>query len=579
MLNKRLLGLLPEAKKYTAISLLFQWLALICSISASVCISMYIYSAFAGKLSGLLAVCLIPAILLFVFLRGFFTKKYVGVTSESARFVKKKMRSLIFSHLCKTGASYKKHVTTAEAVQVGVDGIDQLESYFSGYIPQLFYAGASTVTLFVFLSFVCFPAAITLLICVPLIPMAIIAVQKIAKRLLSKYWDSYTTLGDSFLENIQGLTTLKIYRADEAKHIEMNKNAESFRKATMRVLVMQLNSIAVMDIVAYAGAAAGIITAVIQLAGGNITIFAALIVILLSAEFFIPVRTLGSFFHTAMNSSAAADKIFKIIDIEAKDKGCDFTPDKADIRFENVSFGYDGGNQILHNICLEIPKNGLYALAGTSGCGKSTIAKILMGEADSYTGSISVGGKELSEISEKSLYNIFSLVSHNSYIFKGSVRYNLCLAKESADDTELISVLKKVRLWDFLEDENGLDTEINEQGSILSGGQRQRLALARALLADTLIYIFDEATSNIDAESENAIGDVISELAKEKLVILISHRLANIVGADKIFVLKNGAISESGTHAELMEKRLHYAKIYSSQKELESYILGGDGNE
>lgn len=579
MINKRLLAFLPEAKKYIFKTVLFQWFALICSILLSSCISAIIYFLFIQKLNAKFAAFLILTIVVFVLLRSIFTKIYVSTASESARVVKKKLRSLIYSHLCNIGVSYKNYVSTAEAIQVGVDGIEQLESYFSGYIPQLFYAAVSTLTLFTFISFICFPAAITFLICVPLIPLAIIGVQKIAKRLLSDYWDSYTTLGDSFLENIQGLTTLKIYRADETKHKEMNKNAENFRKATMRVLIMQLNSIAVMDIVAYGGAASGIIASIIQLANGNITIFSALIVILLSAEFFIPVRTLGSFFHTAMNSSAAADKIFKIMDIKSKKEGCDFTPKKSDILFENVSFSYDNNSTVLDKISLKISTKGLYSIAGMSGCGKSTIAKILTGEAKFYTGSIKIGGKELSSISENSLFHIFSLVSHDSYIFKGNVRYNLLLAKDNASDEELINVLKKVKLWGFLETMNGLDTITTEQGLNFSGGQRQRLALARALLSNSMVYIFDEATSNIDVESENAIHEIINTLSKEKIVILISHRLANIVDSDQIFMLYNSKISEFGTHKQLIKNNMHYAKLYKSQKDLENYVKGDKYNE
>lgn len=581
MLNKRLLGIIPDIGTKTAVSVFFQWLSMICSISITVCICILADVCFIKKSAGFTQVSLIlTVILLCIILRCIFTKLYSENSAQTARSVKKKLRSDIFSHLCKIGASYKNYVSTAEAVQVSVEGIDQLETYFSQYMPQLFFSIASVLTLFVLLLFINIPTAFVLLMCVPLIPLAIAAVQKLAKKLLAKYWNSYTTLGDSFLENIQGLTTLKIYQCDDIKHREMNKNAEDFRKATMRVLIMQLNSIAIMDIVAYGGSAAAIIMALLQFSGGKIDFVGAMIIILLSAEFFIPLRRLGSFFHIAMNGAAAADKILRILDIcPPKDGTKHISQTNIDITFDNVSYSYTSDKTVLKNINLHIPQKGLYAFVGKSGCGKSTLAGILTGQNTGCCGNITLGGYSLSDISRQSLYNTVTLVTHNSYIFKGTVRYNLTPHNKNISDEQMISVLKKVRLWDFLCTENRLDTKLSEQGSNLSGGQRQRLAIARALLHDTPVYIFDEASSNIDAESENAINDIIAELSAEKSVIVISHRLASIVGADKIFVLNNGMIVESGTHSDLLKSGGEYSSLYNLQAELENFTAGGDIDE
>lgn len=581
MLNKRLIKLVPRVSSRTVFSVFFQWLSLICSITVTVLICRYLNICLAQKSVGFeLSIQTGAVICGCVILRAVFVKIYSEFSAETARIVKKSLRDSIFKHLCKIGVSYKNYISTAEAVQVSVEGIDQLEVYFSQYMPQLFYSIVSTLTLFLFLCFINIKTAVILLICVPIIPLSIVAVQKIAKKLLSKYWDSYTTLGDSFLENIQGLTTLKIYQSDDIKHKEMNKNAEAFRKATMRVLTMQLNSISIMDIVAYGGAAVGIIAAIFELKNENINFYSAMITVLLSAEFFLPLRQLGSFFHVAMNGSAAADKIFRILDTNPKTVPLDNENiNNAEIFFNNVSFSYHDNKKVLSGIDLYIPSSGLFAVVGKSGSGKSTIAGILTGQLTGYNGSITIGGAELSAITEEKLLNTITLTTHNSHIFKGTVKYNLLIGNENADDLQMQKALEKVRLWDFLKSENGLNTEISEQGSNLSGGQRQRLAIARSLLHDTPIYIFDEASSNIDVESENAINAVISELSETRLVIVISHRLTSCANADRIFVLNDSRLAEHGTHSELMENKAFYAELFTSQLELEKYAFGGDRNE
>ena len=581
MLNKRLLELIPKVFTYTAQAVFFQWLSLLCNIAFTISICRFINYCFYNKtFNSQILIETLGVTIISILLRAFFTKININITSRTSQQAKKILREKIFDKLCKIGISYKNYVSTAEAVQVSVEGIDQLEVYFSQYVPQLFYSIISVITLFILFSIFSIKVAIVFIVCVPIIPLSIVLIQKFAKRLLSKYWNSYTNLGDTFLENIQGLTTLKIYGCDEQKHIEMNRNAELFRKATMKVLIMQLNSISVMDLVAFGGSAIGIIIGILEFKNGNIALLNMLIIILLSAEFFIPLRQLGSFFHIAMNGASAADKIFRILDIEhIENENKNILIENYNINFKNVSFSYDGNRTILNNINIALPNKGLFTLVGKSGCGKSTIASILTGKLKNYSGSIKLGNAELSDILENSLMNMVTYIPHNSYIFKGTVEYNLKMGKNDATKNEMLNVLQKVNLLDFVNSENGLNTEVTEQGNNLSGGQRQRLAIARALLHNTPIYIFDESTSNIDLESEEDIMTVIYELAKEKTVIMISHRLANAINSNNIFVINNGTVVENGTHTKLIEQSGYYAELFNKQQNLENFNKGGVNNE
>ncbi len=473
--------------------------------------------------------------------------------------------------MLRIGASYDQLVSSSEVVQVFTEGVEQLETYFGKYLPQLFYSLLAPVTLFIILCRISIKAGIILLICVPLIPVSIVVVQKIAKKLLSKYWSVYTELGDSFLENLQGLTTLKIYQADQKKADEMDAESQKFRRITMKVLMMQLNSTSVMDIVAYGGAAGGMAVAVTEFIQGSITLSGAICIVLLASEFFLPLRLLGSYFHIAMNGMAASDKMFNILDLaEPEDGKLELKDGQADISFENVYFSYEENRQIIKGIDFSVKAGNFISFVGKSGCGKSTIASIMTGRCRGYSGKINIGGVSLNQISGKSLMEHIVLVRHNSYLFKGTVEQNLRMAKNDASYEEMETVLKRVNLYDFLKTQDGLQTKLSERASNLSGGQCQRLAIARALLRNADIYIFDEATSNIDIESEELIMNVIHEIAKEKTVILISHRLANVVDSDRIYYLRDGMIIESGKHEELMSIDAGYRQLYDSQMELEN---------
>lgn len=459
-------------------------------------------------------------------------------------------------------------------VQLSAEGVEQLETYFGRYLPQFFYSLLAPFTLFAVLSFVNLKASGILLVCVPLIPVSIVAVQKFAKKLLNKYWGSYTELGDSFLENLQGLTTLKIYQSDSQKAEEMDREAEQFRRITMKVLTMQLNSISVMDLVAYGGAAIGMIVTIKEYLAGNLGFSGAFTIILLASEFFIPLRLLGSFFHIAMNGMAASDKIFRLLDMPEEEKGTEqLSGDCLDISFEDVEFSYEKERKILDKVSFHIPRGSFVALVGESGCGKSTIASLLMGRNRGYTGKIYLGEKELSKVQEQSLMQHITMVRHNSYLFKGTVEENLRMGNPKADRAQLEEALRKVNLWEFLKQQEGLQTVLQEKGSNFSGGQCQRLCIARALLHETPVYIFDEAASNIDMESEEIIMEVIHKLAETKTVLLISHRLANVKKSDCIYVLKNGKIAEQGKHEELLNLCGVYKKMYDTQRNLEKYGL------
>ena len=709
MIKKRLLELLEDALKYIKEQIIWKVLGLISQIVIVICISRIISKVVtvgmtlisgreASVNAGSFIKYIVPAIICIV-LRFIFDKKETESSFNASADVKKILRQKIYDKLLSLGSSYKEKVSSAEVTQLMTEGVDQLETYFGLYLSQLFYALIAPVILFIVTCFISIRAAVILLVFVPLIPISIVVVQKIAKRLLNRYWSMYAGLGDSFLDNIQGLTTLKIYQSDQYAANKMDAESEHFRNVTMKVLTMQLNSTSVMDIMAYGGAAAGIIVSLSEYSKNSITLSGALTIILLAAEFFLPMRRLGSYFHIAMNGMAASDKIFNLLDIEEPAGGEEDFPEDADcITFDKVFFSYDKntndkdisdrdignkddsnketGNKeaasfgkvpvtdtalspsdnpddiglinrqkekgaVLKAVNMKIPKGSFTAIVGVSGSGKSTIASLLMGRQKDYQGSIKIGDKEISLIKENELFKNITLVSSGAILFKGTIRDNLaiagcnrskdkeCASNESAEkksahnesantitDELMLEALKKVNLLTLnsnaadsnatdsatndktitIKKDNSqiqtdqiqsnslqnaqdiktniLDMEILENASNLSGGQKQRLAIARALLHDTDIYIFDEATSNIDAESEEMIMTAIKDIAKDHTVILITHRLANVVDADKIYMLKDGCIQEEGTHKDLMNHFGSYALLFNAQQKLENYNGG-----
>ena len=573
MIKTRLVGLLSHAKKYIVYTILWQWAALLSQVVAVFTIAdlleRVVYRAVTiPVIEQTILILVVVVIIRFICERMGARSSYLACVD-----VKRILREKIYEKMLRLGASYSEQVSSSEVVQVSTEGVEQLETYFGKYLPQLFYSLIAPLTLFIILCRVSLKASVILLICVPLIPISIVVVQKVAKRLLSNYWSIYTGLGDSFLENLQGLTTLKIYQADQQKADEMDVESQNFRRITMKVLTMQLNSTSVMDIVAYGGAAIGMAVAVSEFLKGNISVAGTLCIVLLASEFFLPLRLLGSFFHIAMNGMAASDKIFKILDLPEPQAGEKTLPDGAlDVTLKDVHFSYEKDREILKGISLKLPAGSFVSLVGESGCGKSTIAGILAAKNLGYSGEITIGGIPLNELNEADIMKHVVLVRHNSYLFKGTVEENLKMAKLGATKEEMEAVLQKVNLLGFLQTQDGLQTKLQEKASNLSGGQCQRLVIARALLKpESEVYIFDEAASNIDVESEELIMDVIHELAKTKTVLLISHRLANVVKSDMIYFLKDGEIKESGKHDELMSQNGAYRHLYESQMALENY--------
>ena len=585
MINKRLINEMGDTKKYIKLQVFLQWIALLCNIVMVFTLTSLLQKAINGgaETGEIIKTAIISIVVMAI--RHIVMYKESVCSGESSKVVKSKLRHMIYEKLLKIGDKYQDKFSTSEILQVSAEGVEQLEIYFSKYLPQLFYSLLAPMTLFVLVSFMSLKTAFVLFICVPLIPISIIRIQKFAKKLLAKYWGSYVQLGDHFLDNMQGLTTLKVYQSDEFKNKEMNVDAENFRRITMKVLTMQLNSVTLMDLIAYGGSALGVVFASLEFAQGNIEFSQALAIILLSAEFFIPLRLLGSFFHIAMNGMAASEKMFKLIDMEedsnvekeysnnVKEVSVDKnTEDKTYISGENIEFGYEEGKNVIKGISFEIPKNSFVSIVGESGCGKSTLASILMGYNKINSGKLSIKNRNSEEISTDEKMKLMTMVSFQNYLFKGTVRENLLMGRHDIKDDKLLDALKSVNLYEFFSTLEGLETKIAEQASNLSGGQRQRLCIARALLHDSEIYIFDEATSNIDVESEEIIVDLIKKLKREKTVIQITHRLANVVESDEIYMMDSGNIIEKGTHSELMEKKGRYEKMYTAQKELELYV-------
>lgn len=580
MFHKRLIKEFRENQKNIWGMVLTQWVMLIANVVLMLQTATFIAGMVRGENLQNQSIRLLVTLAVVVVVRSLMSPLNSKLSFEASKQVKARLRTMVYEKMMRLGSSYKEYFQTSEVVQITTEGVEQLEIYFGKYMPQFFYSMLAPVTLFVIVGTMSLKVAVVLLICVPLIPLSIVAVQKFAKKMLAKYWGTYTEMGDSFLECLQGLTTLKIYQADERYAKRMDEEAEKFRKVTMRVLIMQLNSISIMDLVAYGGAAVGIILSILEYQKGVIGLAQCFFIIMISAEFFLPLRLLGSFFHIAMNGNAAADKIFRLVDLEEDqgEKSAEMEGESDEIAFSNVSFSYEAKKKVLEGISFRAG-HGLTALVGESGCGKSTTTLLLMGDRRADEGQIFIGDMPIDKMDLKALRRKITRIRHDSYLFAGTIRENLLMGKEDATETQMKEALREVNLSDFVEKSGGLDFVLPEKASNLSGGQKQRLSLARALLHDTPIYIFDEATSNVDVESENDIMAVVRKLAKTKTVLLISHRLANVVSADQIYVLKDGMIVEKGQHEVLCKEDGYYHRLFRQQSALEQFGKGAVANE
>lgn len=572
MFNKRLINMVPEAKKYVLLKTLASWISLVAGIVLWFQVTHMLEDRLFGSVNRHIAALVV--IFICMILRFALARLASSWTHKACAAVKTCLRSNIYEKLTRLGAGYNDYIPSSEIVQLAGEGVEQLESYFGNYLPQFFYAMLAPLTLFVVFVGISPLTAIVLLLCVPMIPVAIVAVMKVAKRILGKYWDAYANLGDSFLENIQGLTTLKVYSADEDRHKKMNEESEHFRIVTMKVLTMQLNSVTIMDFVSYGGTALGVFLSARAFMNESVTFGQALAMIMLASEFFLAMRRLGSYFHTAMNGMTSSERIFKLLDIPEEEDGTEVIK-PGDIEIRGLSYSYNDESEALHDVNLTIRKGTITAVVGQSGCGKSTVASVLGGIRRNYNGSVTISGTELKEASSQSLYQSITVVPTSSYIFSGTVRDTLLEGKPNATDEEMRAILQKTDLLSMIGDHGDLDMVLTENGSNISGGQRQRLALARAILKDSPIYVFDEATSNIDVESEKVIMDAIYDLKGEHTIVLISHRLANVVGADEIFYLEKGQLMEHGIHGELLAQNSGYAKMFNAQRELEALSKGG----
>ncbi len=567
MIDKELFKLIGKNKKYIFIAVALQVLGLVANvgITASICWAVYLAITKAEPIIYLYpAICAVTGIAV----RYTMTRLTGDIKDVLGRKVKKDLRERTYNKIVKLGVRSTDGMSMAGLTQVSMEGVEQLDLYYSSYLPQFFFALLAPIILFIICVWIDWRTALVLLACVPLIPVSIIAVSKYAKKIFAKYWGKYTSMGDKFLDSVQGLKELKIFKADKAQHGKMNESAEEFRKITMKVLVMQLASTTIMDLVAYGGAGAGIALAICGAAFGGLSPIYALFLCLVAVEFFLPLRAFGSAFHVAMNGASAGKKIISLLNTPDPEWGTQVVTRK-NIELKNVTFSYDGERDVLKNVFMTFPEKGMTAIVGESGCGKSTVVNMLVGAFRPKSGNITVGDVPLERLSRESYYSHLAAVSYNTYIFNQTVRENFMLANKAATDEQIYAALESVNLAEFIKENGGLDKVITEDANNISGGQKQRLALAVNLVADKDIYVFDEATSNIDVESEAIIMRNIKALSQNKSVIVISHRLANVVPADNIYFMENGEVKESGAHTVLMSDKHGYEKLFTTQKQLE----------
>lgn len=572
MFNKKLFNELRSEKIQILKLLLIKIIQMATNVAMIFLIGKSIESVINANFSGLKYIILM---LLIIGLNIFLIKIESSISYNASYRIKNTLRERLINKVFSFKMEYGSKISISEVINLGVEGIEQLNLFYSALLPQLLFSLIGPVILFIILSFLNLKIALTMFLLVPLIPIAIIMVQKIAKKVVKNYWKSYTNLSEVFIDFLYGLTNLEVFNADEEYNNLLNEKAEDFRIKTMKVLMMQLNNITVLDLISYAGSALGIILSIYYYSKGQLSVFVAFSFILLSQEFFLPLRRLGALFHVAMNGITAANSLFEILEIESIEDFEDVIKDeKVDVEVKNLSFSYRE-KEILKDLNMKIKSNKITAIVGESGCGKSTLAKLVGGFERNYDGEILYNG--LSEISNDSLNENIMLVDNNPYFFKESLRYNLKMANKNADDDKLIEVLEEVGLYSYFKNTGGLDSILESAGNNLSGGQKQRLAIGRVLLKEPKILILDESISNIDKESEDLILNLIQKLKEKMTIILITHRLNTVLQADYIYYLDNKKVAEEGSFEEINKGKL-FSSIYSYQRELEMWGLNEEIN-
>ena len=572
MFNKKLFNELKSEKLQILKLLLIKILQMTTNVAMIFLIGKSIEALISSSFSGSKFILFM---LLIMGLNIFLIKIEASISYKASYRIKNTLRERLMKKVFSFKMEYGSKVSISEVINLGVEGIEQLNLFYSALLPQLLFSLIGPLILFCILSFLNFKIAIIMLLLIPLIPLAIMMVQKLAKKVVKTYWKSYTNLSEVFIDFLYGLTSLEVFNADEDYNDLLNEKAEDFRVKTMKLLMMQLNNITVLDLISYAGSALGIILSIYYYSKGQLSVFAAFSFILLSQEIFLPLRRLGALFHVAMNGITAANSLFEILDLESIEDFKNLIQDeRVDVEVKNLNFSY-GEKEILKGLNMKIKSNKITAIVGESGCGNSTLAKLIGGFERNYDGEILYNG--LSEISNDSLNENIMLVDNNPYFFKESLRYNLKMANKNADDDKLIEVLEEVGLYSYFKNIGGLDSILESAGNNLSGGQKQRLAIGRALLKEPKILILDESISNIDKESEDLILDLIQKLKEKMTIILITHRLNTVLQADYIYYLDNKKVAEEGSFEEISKGEL-FSGIYRYQRELEMWGLNEEIN-
>ena len=569
MLDKYLFKSIGKAKKYILSSVFMMMLRVV-----GTALLAFAFGSLAEALYSKSAIDIKKLLIIFVLgivIRVLALYKVTDYQSNIIGEVKGKLRERLITKAASIGPSYKEQISTATLINLGSDTIEQLQNYYGRFLPEYYGAFGASLVNFAILSYIDWRVGLVFLVLMPIIPLLLKFILTMVGRMQKKYWRKYQDVGELFLDSLQGITALKIFRADMRRAEELDEKAEDFRNETMRILAMQLNSITLIEWIAYGSSIACIFTSLYVYTKTGLALNFLIMILIMSMDAFRPMITLTSSFHVAMTGVAAGKTLIDFLELKEDDREAQFPNDKdLKLSVKNLSYKYpDGDSYALNNITIDFPTQGYIALVGESGSGKSTLAKLISAAMRGTSGDVFIGSAPYTELASASIAKNINRITHNAHIFEGTLRENIVMAMDDVSDSAIYTALKKVNLYDEIMDKGGLEMPLSSGGLNLSGGQRQRLALARAMVYDPKIFIFDEATSNIDIESEEIILDNIKEIAKEKLVIIVSHRLSSIKDADKIYVMAKANLVEEGTHETLMKQCGEYRRIYDAQESLE----------